>query len=282
MSELSAARLHELEAVAVEAARAGGAVLHEWRGRFAVSRKGPQDFVTEADYAAQAAIRRVVLSACPDHGFIGEETEGGPSRPAAGQPGHGGSGIRWIVDPLDGTSNYVHDFPAYCVSVALAEGDTVLTGAIYDPLRDECFAARRGGGATRSGQPIRVAPITTLEDAVAAVSFPPRVDLDGPAVADFLAVLPRVHTVRRTGSTALNLAYLACGRLHAFWVRRIACWDVAAGLLILQEAGGAVSPFDAGPGSRASIPLDDPALIAASTPALLEALRTVLRRPGCD
>lgn len=264
-------------AVCEAAARAGGVVLREWLGRFSVSQKGPRDLVTEADHAAQREIRRIVLDAFPGHGFVGEEDDGGGPRPAAGVAGHSGTGLRWIVDPLDGTSNYVHGFPAYCVSVALAEDDDLLVGTIYDPLRDECFSARRGAGATLDGRPARVAPTTDPGEAIAAISFPPRVTADAPAVADFLAVLPHVHSVRRTGSTALNLAWLACGRLHAFWVRRIACWDVAAGMLLVREAGGAVGPFVAGTRCGGIPPLDDPALVAACTPALLEAIRGMLR-----
>lgn len=262
--------------VCVAAARAGGQVLREWRGRFAVSRKGPRDFVTEADFAAQREIRRVVTAAFPTHGFVGEEADGGPGQPASGMHGHSGRGLRWIVDPLDGTSNYVHDFPAYCVSVALADADELLVGAIYDPLRDECFSARKGGGAWLDGRAIRVPDVIDPAEALAAVSFPPHVTADSQAVADFLAVLPHVHTVRRTGSTALNLAYVACGRLHAFWVRRIACWDVAAGLLIAREAGAALGPCTAAAVPGDPIPLDSPGLIAASSAAVFQAIRDLL------
>jgi myo-inositol-1(or 4)-monophosphatase len=261
-------------AVCEAAARAGGQVLRDWAGRFAVSNKGPRDLVTEADVASQREIRRIVLTAFPEHGFIGEEADGAAAAAAPAGP-HSGTGTRWIVDPLDGTTNYVHGFPAYCVSVALAVGDDLSVGAIYDPVRDECFTARRGGGAFLDGQPIRVAPITDPADALAAVSFPPHVTADAAAVADFLAVLPHVHSVRRTGSTALNLAYLACGRLHAFWVRRIACWDVAAGLLLLEEAGGSLASFGGG-----RVRLDAPSFIAASTPTLLTAVRGMLPARG--
>ena len=262
--------------VCVAAARAGGQVLREWRGKFAVSRKGPRDLVTEADFAAQREIRRVVTAAFPTHGFVGEEADGGPGQPASGMDGHSGRGLRWIVDPLDGTSNYVHDFPAYCVSVALADADELLVGAIYDPLRDECFSARKGGGAWLDGRAIRSPDIVDPAEALAAVSFPPHVTADSQAVADFLAVLPHVHTVRRTGSTALNLAYVACGRLHAFWVRRIACWDVAAGLLIAREAGAALGPCTAAAAPGEPIPLDSPGLIAASSTPVFQAIRDLL------
>ena len=145
--------------------------------------------------------------------------------------------IALIVDPLDGTSNYVHGFPAYCVSVALAYDDEVLAGAIYDPVADECFTAVLGGGARLENTVLQTTDPSELSEALVAVSFPPHVDRESIAVADFLSIVPHVHSVRRTGSTAINLAHLAAGRLDGFWVRRIACWDVAAGLLIALEAG---------------------------------------------
>jgi myo-inositol-1(or 4)-monophosphatase len=139
------------------AARAGGRVLLDWVGRFGVSNKGPRDLVTEADVASQREIRQIVLGAFPDHGFIGEESL--PEHAADGQPGSrhaaGGPPLRWMVDPLDGTSNYVHGFPAWCVSIALARGDEILVATVYDPVRDECFTAQFGAGAWLNGQPIR-------------------------------------------------------------------------------------------------------------------------------
>jgi myo-inositol-1(or 4)-monophosphatase len=260
------------------AARAGGRVLLDWVGRFGVSNKGPRDLVTEADVASQREIRQIVLGAFPDHGFIGEESL--PEHAADGQHGSqhaaGGPPLRWMVDPLDGTSNYVHGFPAWCVSIALARGDEILVGTVYDPVRDECFTAQRGAGAWLNGKLIRVSGCVLMSDALVALSFPPHVSAESVAVADFLAVVPHVHSARRTGSTALNLAWLACGRLDAFWVRKIACWDVAAGLLIVHEAGGSLGGFVEGSGMLESVPLDNPAFIAASTPALLTDLRARL------
>jgi len=263
------------------AARAGGRVLLDWVGRFGITHKGPRDVVTEADFASQREIRRIVLDAFPTHGFVGEEAlpehASEPDAPPA---------LRWLVDPLDGTSNYVHGFPAWCSSVALAAGDEILVGAIFDPTLGECFTARREHGAFLNGRRIGVAGTTALADALVAVSFPAHIEANPTAVADFLAVLPRAHSIRRTGSTALNLAWLACGRLDAFWVRRIAAWDVAAGLVILREAGGCVGGFAAAADSAAAdstvdtvwtdVPLDRPAFVAASTPPLLSELRRVL------
>ena len=197
---------------------------------------------------------------------MGEESIAGHATAvAADQP-------RWIVDPLDGTSNYVHGFPAYCVSVGLARGDELLVGAIYDPERDECFTARRGGGAACNRRPIAASGEVDPTAALVAVSFPPHVTADAQSVADFLAVVPHVHSARRTGSTAINLAYVACGRLDAFWVRRIASWDVAAGLLIASEAGCVIGPFVEG----APLSIDRPAFIAASSPELFAALQELL------
>lgn len=253
-------------AVCIEAARAGGRVLTEWLGKFTASAKGPRDLVTEADLASQRAIKRILLDAFPDHGFIGEE--------AIADDRAADAGLRWIVDPLDGTSNYVHGFPAYCVSIGLAHDDDLLVGAIYDPVHDELFTAQRGGGAACNGRPIHVATKTDPIDALVAVSFPPHVTRDSAAVADFLAVVPHVHSIRRTGSTAINLAYVACGRLDAFWVRRIACWDVAAGLLIAREAGATIGSFSGDAGAQVS--LAAPAFIAACSPAMFESLHRML------
>jgi myo-inositol-1(or 4)-monophosphatase len=262
-------------AVCEQAALAGGALLLDWMGRFRIHQKGPRDLVTEADFASQREIRRIVLEAFPDHGFVGEEAEGTAGQPPAGEPGHAGSGLRWIVDPLDGTTNYVHGFPAWCVSVALARDDELLVATIHDPLRNECFTARQGGGGFLNGEPIHVPAVTDLSESIAAVSFPPRVEAHTPAVADFLAVLPHVHSVRRTGSTALNLAWLACGRLHVFWARRIACWDAAAGFLIAQEAGATLRGFQS---DQEPVPLEDPAFLVTSTPELFDAVKPLLRR----
>lgn len=258
------------------AARAGGRVLTEWLGKFTASTKGPRDLVTEADLAAQSEVRNVLLEAFPTHGFVGEESIVGHATAV------GFDQLRWIVDPLDGTSNYVHGFPAYCVSVALARGDDLLVGAIYDPERDECFTAKCGGGATCNGRPIAASGERDPTAALVAVSFPPHVSANAQAVADFLAVIPHVHSVRRTGSTAINLAYVACGRLDAFWVRRIASWDVAAGLLIAREAGAIIGPFvrdgeEPGlSGEPAPVSLERPAFIAASSKDLFVALQRLL------
>ena len=266
-------KLNEYGEFAEVAARAGGDVLRDWRGRFAVSTKGPRDLVTEADLASQKTIREILLSRFPEHGFIGEE----------GDQDSVNSSLRWMVDPLDGTSNYVHGFPAYCVSVALAYHDEILAGAIYDPVADECFTAIRGGGARLENTALQTTDPPQLSDALVAVSFPPHVDCESLAVADFLSIVPHVHSVRRTGSTAINLAYLAAGRLDGFWVRRIACWDVAAGLLIAAEAGAVVVPCrhpedSCEPLAQATVSLDRPAFVAAANQRVATGLHDLLTR----
>jgi myo-inositol-1(or 4)-monophosphatase len=271
--------------VCEQAARAGGDVLQSWLGQFAVSSKGPRDLVTEADLASQREIRRILGEAFPEHGFEGEE-----ALPEAGQVNGTAadeleaSSLRWIVDPLDGTTNYVHGYPAYCVSVALADGDRILVGAIHDPVRDECFTAEAGRGAWLNGMPITASRARDPGESLVAVSFPAHSGSDALAVRDFLAVLPEVRSVRRSGSSALNLAYLASGRLDAFWARRIASWDVAAGLLLVQEAGGVTAPLHQ-PGEPfgepgETIPLGKPAFLAAGTADLLTSLRRLLSQAG--
>lgn len=267
----SKAELQEFGRVAETAARSGGEVLRDWQGRFGISKKGPKDLVTEADFAAQQTIKEILLGRFPAHGFIGEEGEAEQTVPA----------LRWMVDPLDGTSNYVHGFPAYCVSIGLAVGDTVLVGAIYDPVADECFTAVRGEGARLDGVRLMTATPESLAESLVAVSFPPHVDAKALAVADFLAIIPEVHSVRRTGSTAINLAYLAAGRLDGFWVRRIACWDVAAGLLVAAEAGAVIQPCRHAEASlEESLPmtvsLDRPAFVAGANQAVADGLSRLL------
>ncbi|REJ67363.1 MAG: inositol monophosphatase [Planctomycetota bacterium] len=268
------------------AARAGGEQLLLFRGKFAVRRKGPRDLVTEADFASQDAIRSVVESAFPDHEFLGEEDTsfadvgnagsavdepGGAAGP--GQPaGHRGeSRFVWHVDPLDGTTNYVHGVAPFCVSVALAEAGEVVAGAIYDPLLDECFLAQRGGGAYLNGTPIAVSEVKNLSEALVIASFPPEIDPESDEIRGFLRVLAKAGSMRRTGSAALNLAYVAAGRFDAFWAVTINTWDVAAGALLVREAGGTVTAPDGRP-----FELQTASLAATASPPLHEQLIELL------
>jgi myo-inositol-1(or 4)-monophosphatase len=237
-------------------------VLLDWIDRFAVREKGPSDLVTEADLASQEVIREIVLGAYPDHGFLGEE---GVSEPLPGA-------FRWIVDPLDGTTNYAHRLPQFCVSVALENAGRVLAGTIFDPISGECFTAVAEQGARLNGREIR----TSTSSALAAVSFPSRVARGSPLLADFIEVLHQSQAIRRMGSSALNLAYLAAGRLDAYWATDTKTWDVAAGWLLVQEAGGVVTGLGGGP-----CDLERPHFVAAGTPELHgQMLDTLKMRAG--
>jgi myo-inositol-1(or 4)-monophosphatase len=220
--------------VCEEAVRVGGRVIQGWVGRFEVREKGPADLVTQADLASQEAIRRTVLGAFPQHSLLGEEKS--PDQPATARAEY-----RWIVDPLDGTTNFVHGVPHYCVSLALERSGELLVGAVYDPMLDECFTAAAGQGARLNGRPIHASRVSTLSETLAVASFPPSVKQDSPDLLLFLKMIGRTQGIRRTGSSALNLCYLAAGRFDIYWSYSTNIWDVAAGVLILREAGGHVT-----------------------------------------
>ena len=228
----------ELIDVAEQAARAAGAVLEEWGEKFTVNEKGPADLVTEADVAAQHRIYEIVHARFPDHGFLGEEN----LLQAAGA-----SGYRWIIDPLDGTSNYVHRFPYYAVSIGIECQGALMAGVIFDPTRNEMFSAVQGGGAKLNGKPINPSRFGKLNQAMVIASFPQGVRPDNPAIQKFLSVLGHAQTVHRSGSAALNLAYVAAGRLDGYWSTSLKAWDMAAGAIILQEAGGKVTKANGSP-----------------------------------
>jgi len=225
-----------------QAARTGASALREWFGRVDVEEKSRANLVTQADFAAQEAVRQVVLSAFPDHRFLGEE-----------QPGDSGarqssrSPFRWIVDPLDGTTNYVHQVPHFAVLVALEEDGRLVVGAVYDPNREECFTAAAGRGACLNGRPIAVSGVSRLADALAAVGFPNEVHPGCPDLRVFLEVVTRCQSIRRTGSAALNLCYVAAGRFDLAWSFSTNAWDAAAGALMVREAGGVVESPHGGP-----------------------------------
>jgi len=244
------------------AARAGGDVLLRWRGRFSVREKQPADLVTEADLEAQAAVSRVILDAFPEHGILGEE--GAEHLGLPGAP-------RWIVDPLDGTTNYVHGYPHFAVSIGCEWDGKVQVGCIFDPTSGECFTAARGGGARLNGESIRVTETAQLAAALVGASFGPLPRADAPEIAQFIAVLSVSQSVRRQGSAALSLAYVAAGRLDAYWALENKAWDVAAGMLLVEEAGGILTRLDGGP-----VDLLHPKLVTAATPRLHNELRQLL------
>jgi myo-inositol-1(or 4)-monophosphatase len=217
---------------ACEAARIGGGVLQSWRHKFTAREKNPSDLVTEADVAAEKAIFEFIHARFPDHRFLGEE---GLNR------NDGDSPVRWIIDPLDGTSNYVHGFPYYAVSIGVEQDGRLVAGAVFDPTRDEMFAAAVGQGATLNGEPITVSSQGDLSFALCMASLPVKVDRKHPAVQSFLRVLEAAQHVQRTGSAALNLCGVACGRVEAFWSTSLKPWDMAAGAVLVREAGGRVT-----------------------------------------
>ena len=249
--------------VCEEAVRTGGRVVQEWVGRFDVRLKGPADLVTQADLASQEAVQKAVLGAFPQHCLLGEETL--PNDDAAERAEY-----RWIVDPLDGTTNFVHGMPHYCVSLALERNGELLVGAVYDPTRDECFTAATGQGACLNGEPIHPSGVTAISEALAVVGFPYDVRRDSPDVLVFLEMMGRCHGIRRTGSTALNLCYLAAGRFDVYWSYSTNIWDIAAGILIAREAGGRITSPVGG-----DFAVEDPCFLAAATPELHAQLRDI-------
>jgi len=239
--------------VCEQAVREAGRVLLEESVCVKLRKKGPADLVTQADLAAEAAVRNIVLSAFSDHCLLGEEN---------GQVGEG-KDYRWIVDPLDGTTNYAHGVPHYCVSLALERRGELLVGAVFDPLLNECFTAALGQGARLNGRPIRPSSITELSEALAAVGFPPNVQPESPDLRLFLAMLPCCQAIRRTGSSALNMCYLAAGRFDLYWSYSTHIWDIAAAALILRESGGCITAPDGGP-----FRLEQAHFLAAANPLL--------------
>ncbi len=232
--------------VAEEIAREAGALLRGFYERgVAMEYKGDVDLVTEADRASEALIKDRLRVAFPEHGIYGEEgTREGLERE-----------FRWYVDPLDGTTNFAHGFPVFCVvlgcerrrpGLAAEEDGEMVAGVIYDPLRDECFTAERGGGAWKNGRRIAVSKTRTLQEALTATGFPSHKRHENPNVHFYQEITLRSHGVRRAGSAALDLAYVACGRLDGYWEFKLNPWDTSAGYLLVEEAGGVVTHFDGG------------------------------------
>jgi myo-inositol-1(or 4)-monophosphatase len=216
--------------VAIAAARNAGALLVQRHDAGRVSEKGRRgDLVTDADRAAEAEILTRLQRSFPNAAVLAEE----------GGARAGTSGERWIVDPLDGTTNFAHGYPLYCVSIAYERDGELVAGVIYAPVLDECFTARKGSGSRLNGTPIRVSGIERLADAMVCTGFQPS---DYPRNGKwFAAMSDRAQAVRRDGSAALDLAFVACGRFDGFWEFDLKPWDVAAGSLIVREAGGRIS-----------------------------------------
>jgi len=224
--------------VASEIAREAGALLMGYfRQRVKVEYKGEVDLVTVADRQSEALILERIRARWPNHDVIGEE----------GARVESGSDYRWYVDPLDGTTNFAHAFPVFCVSLALEHKGQRIAGVIYDPTRDELFAAEQGSGAYLNGEKIRVSTIANLAECLVATGFPSHKRHQNPNIFFYHQITLRTHGVRRAGSAALDLCCVACGRFDAFWEFNLNPWDTAAGVLIVEEAGGRVSDFKGGP-----------------------------------
>lgn len=231
--------------LAVAAALEAGALLRERFGQpHDVRFKGTVDLVTEADKGAEALIAGRIRAAFPDHRLIGEEGARGATDPAGVA---GASPYGWLVDPLDGTTNYAHGFPHFAVSIALEQDGAPLVGVVYDPIRDELFVAARGQGATRNGQSLRVSTTAEPVRSLLATGFSYTLAQRETQAVIWRALLTQVQAIRQTGSAALNLCYIAAGRLDGYWERPLQPWDVAAGALIVTEAGGQISDFAGGP-----------------------------------
>lgn len=225
--------------IATESVLAAGAILEDLYGKLkAIAEKGrPGDLVTEADKKAESTILEILARHCPDHAILAEES--GYLGDQTANP------YLWAIDPLDGTTNYAHGYPIACVSVGLMIGGIPQVGAIYNPFRRELFRGAKGLGATLNRRPIRVSQTATLEKSllVSGFAYDRRETLDN-NYAEFCHLTHLTQGVRRSGSAALDLADVACGRLEGYWERGIKAWDIVAGVVILEEAGGTVTSYD--------------------------------------
>ncbi|MBW2280558.1 MAG: inositol monophosphatase [Deltaproteobacteria bacterium] len=256
----------DVAALALDIARAAGGLQRERFGdeRVIETKSSAIDLVTDVDRASEDLIVGRIGDARPRDGILSEES--GNVREAE-------SGWRWVIDPLDGTTNYAHGVPHFAVSIGVEHGGRREVGVIYDPMRDECFTARRGDGARLNGSPTRVSDEQRLDRALLATGF--AYDVHEREMIEnlefFSRFIRRARGIRRAGSAALDLAYVACGRFDGFWEMHLSAWDVAAGMLIVTEAGGALSGFGGEPA-----PADGSKLVA-SNGALHDALLGVLR-----
>jgi myo-inositol-1(or 4)-monophosphatase len=256
----------ELRDTALAAAERGAAAVSRWfrDADLEVRRKGANDFVTAADHESERAIVEVITGRHPDHRILAEE---------GGDRGAGAGSHQWLIDPLDGTTNFLQGLPVFCVSVACRRGDQVVAGAIIDPVRGEVFTAARGAGAQWNGRPMRTSARPGLDGAFLATGYPFRahaaLDL---YLAAFRDVFLQARGIRRCGSAALDLAYTAAGIYDGFFELRLSPWDIAAGLLLVEEAGGKVSDLDGGRRFFAS------GNVVAGSPAVWRELRLAVAR----
>ena len=252
--------MNDLELALAAAAKGAEIVRNGFGAHKTTEQQGRLDPVTEIDHASEHAIVELLTKIRPDDGLLGEE---GSARESTGR--------RWIIDPLDGTVNFIHGIPQVGVSVALYDGNTPLVGVVHDPIRDEVFAAVRGEGATCNGDPIRVSQTIELHRSVIVTGFPYDHDKHAVAYATAVgAVLERVNGIRRLGSAALDFAWLACGRFDGYWEYSLGPWDAAAGVLIATEAGATITD-----GRGRPYTVDSPHFVAAN-PLLHDQLRRIV------
>lgn len=261
--------MHPYLNIAIKAARSAGNIIvrsMDRLDRIDISTKtGPNDFVTSVDRAAEEEIIHTIKKAYPDHGILGEES--------GSQAGTNINDVVWIIDPLDGTMNFVHSFPHFAVSIGVQIRGVVEHGVVYNPVTNELFTATKGSGAQLDGRRIRVSDCQNIDTALICTGFSPRRGKESHEIVmqRLNSVLAHCADIRRTGSAALDLAYVAAGRLDAFWETSLAPWDMAAGSLLVREAGGFVSDFD---GTDKF--LDSGRIVAATTkvyPGLLSLLK---------
>jgi myo-inositol-1(or 4)-monophosphatase len=257
--------MHPMLNIAVRAARRAGSIINRAAldgSGLEVRSKRMNDFVTRVDHAAEEAIIEIVRKAYPDHAVLAEES-GDTAGPAEYQ---------WIIDPLDGTTNFIHGFPQYCVSIAIRHREALTHGVIYDPLKNELFTASKGRGAFLNDRRVRVSKCIRLSDALVGTGFPFKeiAHLERYSL-QLKEMMQKSAGVRRAGAAALDLAYVACGRLDAFWELGLSPWDMAAGALMIQEAGGLVGDL------RGEAGYLDSGEIATATPKVFPALLELLR-----
>ncbi|MCU0523470.1 MAG: inositol monophosphatase [Elainella sp. Prado103] len=240
MSDPSTQFLQRALEIATEAALAGGAILQTYAGKVEAREKGrPGDLVTVADRAAEAAILQVIQRHFPDHAILAEES---------GSQGTRSSELLWAIDPLDGTTNYAHQYPFYACSIGLLIAGVPQVGVIFDPNRGDLFRAATGLGATCNRQPIQVSPTPTLRQSLLVTGFAyDRWETPDNNYAEFCALTHLTQGVRRGGAASIDLAYVACGKLDGYWERGLSPWDLAAGVVIVTEAGGTVTAYDQSP-----------------------------------
>lgn len=264
--------MHPMLTIAVRAARRAGDVITRALYRvqdLQVTSKSHNSFVTETDQAAEAAIIEVIRNAYPHHSILAEES---------GQ--HSGNDYQWIIDPLDGTTNFIHGMPHFAVSIALKHGEHLEQAVIFDPIRNELFTATRGQGAQLNDRRIRVNHLKTLEGALLGTGFPYH---DFSFLDEYMQTLKafaaQAAGIRRPGSAALDLAYVAAGRFDGFWEFKLKAWDIAAGVLLIQEAGGVVSDFAGGDNylQSGNVLAGNPRIHSAMFKVLKETLPSAMR-----